>query len=114
MDRMNEENRTPSNIPPDAKRYRLTSRKADAVGYLLEYDEILVLAGSRVSADITANLKKNVGACRERTRLEERGIIRDGVLTKDVVFSTLRTAATVICGTSTPGSMWKPEENIPQ
>ena len=39
--------------------------------------------------------------------MEEKGIIKDGVLTVDIAFSSLSTAASIIAGTSLSGANWK-------
>ena len=96
-----------ADIPSWSKKHRLTARGADAIGYPLEDNEYLVMAGSRVSADVTGSLKNRGNMYKRRLQMEEKGIIKDGVLTVDIAFSSPSTAASIIAGTSLSGANWK-------
>lgn len=89
------------------KKLHLTARGSDAYGYTLDGNEFIVLAGSKTSTDIVESLKSKPGFYNRRMDLEKNGVIKDGLLTADTVFSSPSMAACVIAGGSFSGAEWK-------
>ena len=89
------------------KKLHLTARGSDAYGYTLDGNEFIVLAGSKTSTDIVESLKSKPGFYNRRMDLEKDGVIKDGLLTADTVFSSPSMAACVIAGGSFSGAEWK-------
>ena len=96
----------PDNLPADGVFYHLSSRGADATGYFTG-QQFVVLAGSRMSPDVTESFKKR-GEYKHRQKLELTALIKDGVVQDDIFFTSMSTAASVLAGASLNGrTAWK-------
>lgn len=97
----------PPNTPPSAMEYAIkASRGADARGISVA-DGFTVLKGSRVASNVTPSF--SIGLQKIRSRLIETGVIDEEFLfTRDYLFSSPSTAASVVRGASTNGrTAWK-------
>ena len=95
------------NTPPDVMEYAIKgSRGADARGISVA-EGFTVLQGSRAAADVTHSFSETLQKI--RNRLIESGVIDgDFLFTRDYLFSSPSTAASVVRGASTNGrTAWK-------
>ena len=104
---------TPAPLPPAAATAKLyLDRKSDSVhaeGVLLDDKRINVSSGSVVSQkNNLANQARQGSNDALRKQLEADGTIVNRKFTKDYIFTSVSTAATIILGTSTSGNAaWK-------
>ena len=94
-------------IPEDAVPEILTINGAHALGYLIDpRGDFVVRVGSVVSPTTTEAFNKS-GYARRRRLMEERDMIRDGILTEDEIFESRHYAACVIGGDLRSARAWR-------
>ena len=82
-------------------KFILSGRGGNASGYPLDDDNFVVVAGSKISKDVTEGFQH--GYLELRESLMEDGIISNGVFVKDYIFSSSSTAAAVVLGRAANG-----------
>lgn len=89
----------------------LNTKDANGSGYLTNDNKFLLTKGSSISPRTTQACSK--AALRKRETLIEEGLIKDNVLTDDLLLNSSSLAASLITGFSTSGpEWWKTEEGI--
>lgn len=81
--------------------FLLSGRGGNAFGYPLDDDDFIVLAGSKISKDVTDGLSQ--GYLDLRNKLISDGIIVDSVFSKDYTFTSSSAAASVVLGRAANG-----------
>jgi len=81
--------------------YMLSGRGGNALGYPLNDDNFVVIAGSKVSTDVTDSFQQ--GYQEIRNSLMENGTVVNGVFVKDYTFNSSSAAASVVLGRSANG-----------
>lgn len=85
----------------DKERFLLSGRGGNAFGYPLDDDNFIVLAGSKISRDVTDGFAQ--GYLDLRNSLIFDGTISNSVFTKDYTFSSSSAAASVVLGRAANG-----------
>ena len=85
----------------EKERFLLSGRGGNAFGYPLDDDNFIVLAGSRISRDVTDGFAQGYLDLRES--LISDGTIMNNVFTEDYTFSSSSAAASVVLGRAANG-----------
>ena len=82
-------------------KFILSGRGGNASGYPLDDDNFVVVAGSKISKDVTEGFQQ--GYLELRESLMKDGTISNGVFVKDYLFSSSSAAAAVVLGREANG-----------